>query len=416
MVRYTIWSNPTPQSHDYLTPETADVILNKYKGLSNETCENLKSLIAKNEVLPKALDDILPLNDLCNHKKYVEFLRKNMNFLKKNQVMDRKQFSNLFLKWSYNKADINQGKLWICKFDAFLWQLKETPFFETLIRCSLQRNENNNWWKCLIPFCNNEWNYEEISDDDIDYLKTSKIWEVELISNSSLWFNILETLLVKMIWNKKRYPNLAHGRWKFRNKPLEYNDLKTVSPQDLKDSTYWINTEAMRDTFIWQGIIKSIWIIDFTDENLEWLINLMKTRIIKLSTWIQNEKIRKYKEHHKEQILEAQSITDNTITNEPILNKRWYTHKVNYKVWPKIYIWKAKNLWETIRIEGTTEWFVQSHAYYIENIYSKNWEKLVTIRNPRYSWKKIDIPLEYMKEFFYVWIYCFDIDKMFIKN
>jgi hypothetical protein len=50
------------------------------------------------------------------------------------------------------------------------------------------------------------------------------------------------------------------------------------------------------------------------------------------------------------------------------------------------------------------------------NAYKKWWkngEKMVTIINPRYTWKKIEIPLKYLKDFFYIRIYWFNIDSLF---
>lgn len=400
--------------------------------------ENVKSLISKNDILPETLDNILPLNALCNYNEYRKFLARRDDFLRNHQVMSANQFSQLFwneilknkkiennkdlISGKYNKADINQGKLWICVFDTFLKQFKETPFFETMIRCSLQRNESNDWWKCLIPLCNNEWKYEEISDDDIDYLKNSKIWNKKLISDTSLWFNILETLLVKMIWNRKKYPNLAFGHWRLQlaENTISYHDLKTVTQDDLHDSAYWINIKKAHDYFLWKDVVEQSYpIYNFDDEELKWLVNLTKTWIIKLRLGVKNS----YRDNIKKFVppKKNRSVRNNGLdgeTNERILDERWYTLKVLHKSSSddEISVWNAKDLWIVFKIEWTNEWFVSDHAYSIEGMHKKNGKTFITIINPRYTWKKIDVPLKYVKEFFYIWVDWFDINKMFVEN
>ena len=395
-------------------------------------CENIKGLVSKNSITPDSFKGIIPLKELCNYKKYHEFLLRRNNFLKEHQIMDANQFSQLFwnedlknkeidnykdlISWKFNKADINQWELWICVFETFLKQLKETPFFETLIRCSLKRNENNDWWKCLIPLCNKEWHYEYIDDEDIKYLKNSKIWWKELISNTSLWFNILETLLVKMVWDNNKYKGLAVGYDGENFRTWNYNDLKTVDVHDLKLATYWIVEKTMKDTFLWKGIVKHIDIKNFEDEDIEWLINLSKTWIIKLNTWLKAD----YEENMKKFYTMTNDLlewTDNIdeYSNEKIINERWYTHKILHNAWPneEISVWEAKDLWTTFKIKWTNEWFVPRHAYSIENMHKKDGDTFVTIINPRYTWKKIDIPLKYVKEFFKIWIDWYNIEEIF---
>lgn len=421
----------------YTTPEDVDKmsIENNWWKIS-EIRENIKSLIVKNSILPQSLDNMLLLKNLCNYGKYREFLKRRNAFLENHQVIDANQFAKLFwnenlnnkqiddnknlISGKYNKSDINQWKLWICVFDTFLKQLKETPFFETLVRCSLQRNETNDWRKCLIPFCNNEWLYEEISDEDINYLKTSKIWDKELISDTSLWFNIIETILVKMVWNKEKYPILASGWGKFRDGSWHYEDLKAMSHEDLKDITYWINTKIMRDSFLWKDTIKSIWITDYNDEELEWIIKLTKTWIIKLTASVTDGKINNYIKNNIPNYGNKQVINHDIDgkSNEKTLIERWYPLNITYQAWPdeEVSIWIAKNLWTTFKIKWTKERFVPGHAYSIEWMHKKNGETFVTIINPRYTWKKIDVPLKYIKEFFSIWIYWFDFDNMFVEN
>lgn len=400
----------------------------------SEIREKIKKLLIGRDIT--YLDGI-DLIDLCDRKKYREFLKRRDNYLKKHQVMDADEFAMLFwnknlqtkkiddnnrlISWKYNKSDINQGILGICIFDSFLKQLKETPFFETLIRCSLQRNEKNNWRKCLIPFCNNEWKYEEISDEDIDFLKNSKYEGKSLISNTSLWFNIIETLLVKMSCNRIKYPELSSGYSKFNS--VEYrsfvcDDFKTMTSDDLHDITYWaLNADKF---FLWENIKEWVTISKFNDEELEWLINLSKNWIIKLTTWVVWEKINKYieKNVHISNDNPTMKTSIDGDANEKTLNERWYTLTVLHEAWPneEISVWENKLLWTIFKIKWTNEWFVGSHAYSIEGMHKKNGETFVTIINPRYTWKKIDVPLKYVKEFFDIWIYWFDIDKMFVEN
>ena len=425
----------------YTAPDDVDNMFNEIENLQDdfwkisEIRKNTKNLVVKNHVVYDSLNNILHLKDLCDRKKYREFLTRRNDFLEKHQLMNANEFAQLFwnnnlknkkvdndlISGKYNKSDINQWKLWICIFDTFLRQLKETPFFETLIRCSLQRNDKNNWRKCLIPFCNNEWNYEEISDEDISYLKKTKIWDKEMISNSSLWFNILETLLVKMVWNNDKYPYLASGFDGFHYRSWSYSDLKTLDAETLELATYWVIEHKMRDYFLWKDIIRGgICISDFNDEELEFLLQLSQSWIIKLNIWTIDEKIHNYIKNNIPNFENQSSINDNIDenSNEKTLIERWYPLKVLYQAWPDedVSIWKAKKLWMSFKIKWTKEWFVQWHAYSIAGMHKKGWETFVTIINPWYTWKKIDVPFRYIKEFFTISVFWFDTDKMFIEK
>ena len=466
MAKFTIWQGESPYAPPkYIIPEDVDKCFDNLGDVwwkASEIRENIRNLIAKNNILPQCLDldNMLQLKDLCDNKKYREFLKRRNYFLENHQVMDANEFAKLFwndnlknddlrnqmvetlkkihskyndgeelnmdrelISGKYNKSDIKQWKLWICTFDTFLKQLKETPFFETLIRCSLQRNETNDWWKCLIPFCNNEWRYEEISDADIDYLKNSEYEGKKLLSDSSLWFNILETLLVKMVWNKNKYPNLWIGYWKFRhqNKIISYNNLQTLTPEELHGNTRWISNNDAYNYFLWPNTIKQGYAVEnFNDNEVEWLINLTKTWIIKLRTWVMDNKINSYIKNNSIELWNNTPVNNDLHedSNEKILNERWYTLKIFHEAWPneEVSMWKAENLWTTIKIKWTKERFVPGHAYSIEGMHKKDGETFVTIINPRYTWKKIDVPLKYIKEFFYVWVDWFNLDKMFVES
>ena len=223
-----------------------------------------------------------------------------------------------------------------------------------------------------------------------------------------------------MVWNKEKYPILASGWGKFRDGSWHYEDLKAMSPEDLKDITYWINTKMMRDSFLWKDTIKSIWITDYNDEEIEWLINLTKTWIIKLTTGVIEDKINSYIKNNSIEFWNNLQVNNNIDedSNEKILNERWYTLKIFHEAWPneEISLWKAGALWTTFKIKWTKERFVPGHAYSIEWMHKKNGETFVTIINPRYTWKKIDVPLKYIKEFFSIWIYWFNLDNMFVEN
>ena len=437
---FTFWkpiggNRSTPR---FLKPEEVDLKfdqLEKDWNDLNDIRENIKDLISKNNIEPEFFDNILFLKDVCNPKKYRDLLNRRNDYLLNHQVMDANEFSQLFwndelknkkettanlVSGKYNKSDINQWILGICVFDTFLRQLKETPFFETLIRCSLQRNETNNWWKCLIPFCNNEWKYEEITDEDIEYLRKTKFNGKELISSNSLWFNILETFLVKMWCNREKYPKLCFGLVKFNDYEKDSfvcDDIKQMSADDLHDITYWVRASRTYKYFLWKDKIKR-WptIKEYNDDELEWLINLMNTWVVKLTLGVDNNykgSIKKYVPIINNEAVKNKKIDENT--NEKVLNERWYTLKILHEAWDneELSVWEAKDLWLAFKIKWTNEWFVHGHAYSIAWMFTENGEKYVSIINPWYSWKKIVIPLKYVKDFFYVWIYWFNIDNLF---
>lgn len=410
--------------------QTLDPSLKSYWRIS-KICENMKNLVSKKIISTKFLD----IMDL-NHKKYRDFLIKRDLYLERHQVMDAEQFSQLFwdnslqskkinnnkflVSGKYNKSDINQGKLCLCTFDTFLKQLKETPFFETLMRCSLERNKKDNWWKCLIPFCNNEWKYVEVSDEEINYLRQTKIWENELISCSSLWFNILETIFVKLYWSEESTLNEVIGSKK-------YDNFMSMDPQDLKDSIPWSGISQCYRNFLWINKFQFGRISDTTEDEIESIINLIKTWIIKLGlsdntfTTSKDGKFIEVSAWKFKWLKYGNTIIKKNITkwaNLKILNDRWYSIDLIHEAWPneEISIWRSPQLGFCFMIKGTDEWFVPWHEYSIEGMYKNGDEMFVTIINPRYTWKKINIPLKYMELFWSIHIVKIDMNQIFTKD
>jgi hypothetical protein len=219
-----IWKMIKPKS---ITP---DDINEQFNRLQNDwvNFQNLTKI--KNEIINlinnnsvnKIFLDLFPIIGQIDRKKYNEFLKRMDNYLNENEILSKKDFYQLFWNikqknnnncsiWKYDKADFNQWWTWECALVSSLEILKKTPFFETMIRCSLKRNDWNDWWLLSVPLCNKWWQFKEIKDDEIKYLKEPYFanWR-GVISESSLWFNILESIFIKEY---------------FQNMKLNFNEL-----------------------------------------------------------------------------------------------------------------------------------------------------------------------------------------------
>ena len=365
---------------------------------------NIIKLIDDNFVDKQRLE-FLPVITQINRKNFNNFLNRRDYYLENNEKLSKEQFYTLFwnLKktksnnktystWKYNKSDFHQWWTWECVLLSWLEILKKTPFFETMIRCSLKRNENNDWWLILLPLCNKKWEFKEVKDDEILYLKKSYFtnWR-GVISDSSLWFNILETIFLKEYFHKM-------------NK-LDFDKFNELSYDLINEKISWYSLYSeVANIFLWEEAV--VW-VDYipvrsntSDDTLKFMLKLSKTWIIKL--WCNLKIPRDYK-----------------YTNKPVKTintTRWYTVNVYWEDDSFLYGIDEINR-SCFSPKWCNEWFIRWHQYSIEKLFSKDNETHVVIINPWFTEKKLTVSLKQFKEIIQVFnVIAFDIEKMFKEN
>ena len=304
---------------------------------------------------------------------------------------------NELISGKHNKADFNQWWTWECVLVSSLEILKKTPFFETMIRCSLKRNDLNDWWLLLVPLCNKWWQFKEIKDEEIKYLKKPYFanWR-GVISESSLWFNILESIFIKEY---------------FQNMKLNFNELdydtinKKINWFFMSWNIWDMHLKyGVLDYFLWKDILKSskdqIYSENMPEDCLKYILELSNTWIIKI--WCRTHIPNNYK------------YPELPISSIP--STRWY--KVDIYWEDDDFLYGKDEKWrDCCSPKWCNEWFIWWHQYSIEKYFTKNNETYIVIINPWFTEKKLTISLKQFKKMTkQIDIVCFNINDMFITN
>lgn len=370
----------------------------------------IKSLVWQNFISKRFLDIFYSLW-LMDHKKYREFIQRRNNFLKNHEEhLSKKDFIKLFGDWSvksnkqdylmwlskYKKSEIEQWWTWECGLITGLEIFKKTPFFETMIRCSLKRNKNWDWWMLLSPLCNSEWIYNEIKDKEIEYFKQPHFrngrW---VISDSSLWFNILESIFIKEY--------LRNIRW------YTFEDLRSLDLDLVGEAIKWFSLnydifsyflgKSYKENCVQKDFIP---VQDCSSDVFELLLELNKTWIVKF--WFDTK-------------IPNREISDHPI--KKVDSTRWYKIDVLYEaVDDNDFSIGKDDIWrECFYIKSCDERFIDGHEYSIERSFKKDNKTYVVVKNPRFTGKELIISLDQLKSIISIFsAVVFDIDNMFVDN
>lgn len=345
---------------------------------------------------------ILPTISQISREEIRNCLNRMDDYLEKNEKISKEEFYELFwnLKktksenknystWKYNKADFHQWWTRECALVSWLEILKKTHFFETMIRCSLKRNENNDWWRILLPLCNKKWEYQEVKDDEIEYLKKTHFanWR-GVISDSSLWFNILEATFLKKYFHV--------------NNKIHFDKFNELEYDVINNKICWYDLYSeIAKMFLWEEVVSWIDYIpasNTSEDPIKYLLGLSKTWIIKL--WCSLKLPYNYDYSSVKPI-------------KKITTTRWYLVDV---YWEKDgFLYGIDEIGrKCFSLKWCNEWFIERHQYSIEKIFSKGNETYVVIINPWFTEKKLTVSLKQFKEMVSIFgIFAFNINKMF---
>ena len=357
--------------------------------------------------------DIIPILVQMDRGKYRDFLNRMNQYLVDNGELSKESFYELFwnLKmaksnsqnhstWKYNKSDFHQWWTGECVLISSLEILKKTPFFETLIRCSLKRNNSDDWWILLVPLCNKNWQFKEIKDDEINYLQNPYFvnWR-GVISESSLWFNILESIFIK--------------EYLYNSCKLDFNTINELDYDTINKKVDWFFISwnlwnsfidwGVLNYFLWKDIINfskdQLSCCNFSKECLEYILELSKVWIIKL--WFRVKIPGGFKYSGK--------------PTKSVNSTRWYMVDI-YGENDEFLYWVDERGRHCFSPKWCDEWFTTWHQYSIEKIFKKNGKTYVVVINPRFTEKKLSVSIEqFMKMVRNLDVICFNVDKMFVE-
>lgn len=154
---------------------------------------------------------------------------KEAEYLSSHETMSENEYNSLFA----NKESLQQWQLWNCYLVSWIQQLINTPYFDTLMRTSIQRVKWNGWsclwYQITIPLWVPSWRKILIKDSELSIAKIR--W--------SSWFKLLELVYAKNILIK--------------NNRL-WNKYTPITSSDLKMIEGW-NTQIVLQTFLGENNI-----------------------------------------------------------------------------------------------------------------------------------------------------------------
>lgn len=310
------------------------------------------------------------------------------------EIYQKWKFIQLFESvGKYNKAEINQKRLWYCYAYTWFQVLKSLNFFPELIKTSLR--EVDWWWEVKYPLSDKNWKRIKVRNDEIwkNFSFTDengKICNVNINSNTSLWFKILEIAFIKYYYSHKRANELE----------ITWTVLNTLE---------WWETELFLNDIVWN----INYIIDIDYKLKEKIFDIYNKWIIRIWLSLKNAK--------KNIAIKWQD------------NQKWIILddvKIYWKKWELIISWLLRQKWkkyltkfidknnsDILKYCGTDEnsaIFYEEHAYSIERCFvDKNWVKKVIVVNPRHTWVKFEMTMKKCAQLFSRDIYLFKISEMF---
>ena len=196
--------------------------------LTDEQIDNLNNLWTKITTVEE-LQIALEIGSI-NYWDLREDINKKNEYLEKNRTLSDEDFNQLFKewndKWKYWIQNIHQTNLWYCYAYSWFELLKKSNYFDVLIKTSMKKTADG--WEVNLPLWDLNWHTIKISQSEIDSKYSfidQETWKqknnVNINSNSALWFKILEIGFIKeYIINNDKYkdnPIAQKAREEYQN-------------------------------------------------------------------------------------------------------------------------------------------------------------------------------------------------------
>lgn len=361
---------------------------------------------------------------------------------KQEKLLSDEEFQKLFgWKGKYNKADINQGWLWLCYFYTVLEILKKRNYFNMIIQTNLKQTQE--WREVRIPFFSWDWIYVNTKEIDNKYkVKDPQGWlrKFSINSDSSLWFKILEIAFIKEEIKRRAWgnDNISSGtddkekkqNW---NNKLTGKEILSVEDGYTKQTFKRLLPNCTESLRIAQDEIDEAF--DKFKTGLYSVELLVKEKITTNGNIIEHTpnnndrgaivkdvKILNNKGEEYTTTIEkcpSRWILDDNEVQDRSMNYMFKHEKDKYKSRRNPYKHTTKqpyfyeNFVNNEKGEQITYFFAK-HAYSIEKCYTTpSEEKRVQVINPRHTWIKFDISLEEAKNIFDRTCIFINPDKLF---
>ena len=320
-----------------------------------------------------------------NSFNFREFISRSKEYLKNNEQLSKEDFDQLFKwpekGWKYWYIPVKQKYLWYCYAYAGFELMQRSGVFESLIRTSLKKTPDGQWWEVRIPLGSKDGHIIKVANSELNqpYLvprgSPTKLVPVSVNSNGSKGMKILEIAFIKeSILSTRRLTN--EGRNNLNNIEIDEGFIKQYNLSDkhinilkwrMSGKDFWSTARDARESYKKTGDFK-----------------LMSEHIVSIQGGVTNNFI--------EMMMGKEIISKKVYTEE---NERkillQYANLGNIKI-----TISAKKDWGEIRKlnlrnpkggeKTETLDFRAQHAYPINRIFTDAWwNQVVEFRNPRES-------------------------------
>jgi len=346
--------------------------------------------VDKNGNFDRIYPETIKMYDLVlenNSFNFREFISRSKEYLKNNEQLSKEDFDQLFKwpekGWKYWYTPVKQTYLWYCYAYAGFELMQRSGVFESLIRTSLKKTPDGQWWEVRIPLgskdghiikvANSELNQPYLIPREIPEGTPAKLVPISVNSNGSKGMKILEIAFIKeSILSNRRLTN--NGIKNLNNIEINEGFIKKYNRSDkhinilkwrMSGKDFWPTARDARESYKKTGDFK------LTSEHIFSIEGRETSNFIEMMMGKEIISKKGYTEENERKILLQYANLGNikiTISASPNWGK---IRKLNLR--------NPKGGEKTETLD-----FRAQHAYPINRIFTDaGWKQIVEFRNPR---------------------------------
>ena len=346
--------------------------------------------VDKNGNFDRIYPETIKMYDLVlenNSFNFREFISRSKEYLKNNEQLSKEDFDQLFKwpekGWKYWYTPVKQTHLWYCYAYAGFELMQRSGVFESLIRTSLKKTPDGQWWEVRIPLgskdghiikvANSELNQPYLIPREIPEGTPAKLVPISVNSNGSKGMKILEIAFIKeSILSNRRLTN--NGIKNLNNIEINEGFIKKYNRSDkhinilkwrMSGKDFWPTARDARESYKKTGDFK------LTSEHIFSIEGRETSNFIEMMMGKEIISKKGYTEENERKILLQYANLGNikiTISASPNWGK---IRKLNLR--------NPKGGEKTETLD-----FRAQHAYPINRIFTDaGWKQIVEFRNPR---------------------------------
>ena len=346
--------------------------------------------VDKNGNFDRIYPETIKMYDLVlenNSFNFREFISRSKEYLKNNEQLSKEDFDQLFKwpekGWKYWYTPVKQTYLWYCYAYAGFELMQRSGVFESLIRTSLKKTPDGQWWEVRIPLgskdghiikvANSELNQPYLIPREIPEGTPAKLVPISVNSNGSKGMKILEIAFIKeSILSNRRLTN--NGIKNLNNIEINEGFIKKYNRSDkhinilkwrMSGKDFWPTARDARESYKKTGDFK------LTSEHIFSIEGRETSNFMEMMMGKEIISKKGYTEENERKILLQYANLGNikiTISASPNWGK---IRKLNLR--------NPKGGEKTETLD-----FRAQHAYPINRIFTDaGWKQIVEFRNPR---------------------------------